>query len=927
MSFGLAWVGLLAAAAGSAPQGASADDCSARAQGAGFPRVLRAGLVAPAMLAIVVQDAEVVAGALEPYAARDGDRLDGDWIWRGDQLHGRVTGAHADTLASVRHVQRASCFVGRRLDRRSLDDPAAYRVESEGREPPALRKIWRKSLPFGVSETQEQTESPFQHTLILEFGRRIQPGEVLSLSLPDGLGGVRFENDGRRNRSEAIHVNQHGWRAGDPSKRGFLALWLPGGPDYGMFDLGAALAEAGTRSFEILDASLQPVFRGPIALRKSPRRVDSEGRWDYYESLHDGSAEILYDYDPASSIQPPDAEFWQVREPGETGVPVRKVRLNPSKTYVYELDFSAWRAAPGSYRVHVPGLGTSFPFEIREDAWEDVFRVSMAGLYHQRSGIALDGRYGYTRPRDGHPDDGVLMTASDLPLMIGREGLLGDGPSIEVAGSAEHASGRRAPAVWGGYMDAGDWDRRIQHAFVTHALFDLFELFPDYFSRLSLQLPESRTLLPDPAYRGFDLPDLLDEAVWNLDFFRRLQRADGAVPGGVENRDPIAAPSWLQTGGLFVYQPDAWSSYLYAAMAAKGALVLGAFSEPLASLYRRSALAAWTWAEAHRSDPAPFAQLGDFLRQSYGPDGRAAAEARLAGARGEIDAALRDARSWAGAALFRLTGEGRFLEAFAESSALAGAESPAELRGEQILAHWEFVLAGKRQHPLWRASVDSLVLTARDRYVHPNLEHYAYANLRHNWTLLGWGVGVVPTPDSLVVLRAHVLDPEKRDYRKALVDGLAFVLGGNQANLSLTLGIGDESVAFPLHEDSRRSGVRPPKGITVYGFRSPSRNFSWLFDNPDWSDLYDRFYYDPAAPRDDRRAIYPDKTTWPAWENAFQHPENIESMEYTVHQTIATMAALSGYLSALQGDRAPALPPARYASPVSKRPPAALELR
>ena len=78
MSFGLAWVGLLAAAAWSAPQGASADDCSARAQGAGFPRVLRAGLVAPAMLAVVVQDAEVVAGA------------------------------HADTLASVRHVQRAS---------------------------------------------------------------------------------------------------------------------------------------------------------------------------------------------------------------------------------------------------------------------------------------------------------------------------------------------------------------------------------------------------------------------------------------------------------------------------------------------------------------------------------------------------------------------------------------------------------------------------------------------------------------------------------------------------------------------------------------------------------------------------------------------------------------------------------------------------
>ena len=269
--------------------------------------------------------------------------------------------------------------------------------------------------------------------------------------------------------------------------------------------------------------------------------------------------------------------------------------------------------------------------------------------------------------------------------------------------------------------------------------------------------------------------------------------------------------------------------------------------------------------------------------------------------------------------MLRLTREPRFLKAFEEASALAGASSQ-ELNGDQILAHWEFVLSRQGAAALQKRSRESLVLTARDRYLHPNLERYAYANLRHNWTLIGWGVGVVPTADSLVVVRAHVLDPEQRDYRRALVDGLAFVLGGNQANRSLTVGIGEDAVAWPLHEDSLRSGVPAPKGITVYGFRRPSRNFAWLFDNPIWSNLYDRFNYDPTAPKDDSRSIYPDKTTWPAWENLFQHPENIEAMEYTVQQCMATMAAVSGYLSSLPGDRAPALPAATPPATLPARP-------
>jgi hypothetical protein len=76
-------------------------------------------------------------------------------------------------------------------------------------------------------------------------------------------------------------------------------------------------------------------------------------------------------------------------------------------------------------------------------------------------------------------------------------------------------------------MDAGDWDRRVQHLKSGLLLLELAELFPDYFGSLSLNIPES----------GNGLPDVVNEALWNIDFFRRLQTAAGGIRGGIESSE------------------------------------------------------------------------------------------------------------------------------------------------------------------------------------------------------------------------------------------------------------------------------------------------------------------------------------------------------------------------------------------------------
>ncbi len=64
------------------------------------------------------------------------------------------------------------------------------------------------------------------------------------------------------------------------------------------------------------------------------------------------------------------------------------------------------------------------------------------------------------------------------------------------------------PDAWGGYMDAGDWDRRSLHIRVSYLQLELFEMFPTFFEGVKLGLPR--------AEADNSLPDIVDEALWNL---------------------------------------------------------------------------------------------------------------------------------------------------------------------------------------------------------------------------------------------------------------------------------------------------------------------------------------------------------------------------------------------------------------------------
>ena len=94
-------------------------------------------------------------------------------------------------------------------------------------------------------------------------------------------------------------------------------------------------------------------------------------------------------------------------------------------------------------------------------------------------------------------------------------------------------------------------------------MFDLAEMYPDTFKNWRHNIPESDD----------DLPDLINEALWEVDFLKRMQQADGSVYGGIESASHPrrGEASWQESLPVFAYSRTRSSAYNFAAIAARAA--------------------------------------------------------------------------------------------------------------------------------------------------------------------------------------------------------------------------------------------------------------------------------------------------------------------------------------------------------------------
>ncbi|MFP4056765.1 MAG: glycoside hydrolase family 9 protein [Candidatus Brocadiia bacterium] len=752
------------------------------------PEVVHVGTVAPDVLGLTLRAGHVEYGRQVSYEPQPGDRVDRSghqrWVYREGKYLGSLVGEEG------RIVYTPDRRVGPRLDTAWADRPASYRLVStddpryaDGLRPTAVH---RKSKPSDLARVGPwQFRAPMLHVIYLRLPQPLAEGKSYTLRF-DGaaLPQQSFVWAPRRMRSEAVHVSHLGFRPDDPAKVAFLSCWLGTG--------GGLVYKEGLR-FEVLDAEGDSVFQGAARLAKAA-----------------GEPEDVY-------------------------------KKNYNGTDVYELDFSPL-ARRGTYRVCVEGVGCSYPFVVADDAWRRAFFVSARGFYHQRSGIALGPPHTtFQRPRCFHPEDGLKVYHSTCPLMDSGNGL--NRKDSNFGNLNKGRTDQLVADAWGGLMDAGDWDRRIQHLVVSRLLLELAGLFPDYFADLALNIPESSD----------GLPDVVNEALWNLDGYRRMQTAEGGIRGGIESAEHPrhGEGSWQESLPVMAYAPGIWSSYVYAGVAARAAHWLMPRHHELWDLYQESALRAMRWAEK---------------------------ELEAAGER-QFPIEVRDARNLAAIELYRLTGEARWRDLFLATTFFKEPEAPLwEWRShDQRDAAWVVL---RLQRPGIPDAVKATCLRATRAEADERAAGCARTGFRwtkHAWRPVGWGC--LAAPDAVTLVRAHALTGEPKYLRAAL---LACQAGGgaNPTNVCYTTGLGHRSPRHPLHIDSRITDQPPPAGLTVFGPHDVERA------KGQWGQkLVARF----ASPPPER---------WPtieAWWDVFWYPA---VCEFTVQTPMAANAYVWGYLAA-----------------------------
>jgi len=754
------------------------------------PKVTLICTVAPDVICLKVQSGEAVFGTQHPYEAQPGDRIDNPeqhrWVIRDGKCIGALAGADQKIIRDMDRV------VGPRIDGARLSQADGYRVacaaDPNYAAPVTPTAVHRKSKPTALARTAGWSfDSPVEHTIYLRLPKPLGIGKEYAVTFPEGvLPEQRFTYEPVQLRSEAIHVSHLGFRPDDPAKVGFLSCWMGD---------GGGLKYAEGLPFHVVDeATGNSLADGVLRLAKAAEATDENA-----------------------------------------------YKVNHNKADVWEADFTAL-TRKGTYRLYVEGIGCSYSFPIADDVWRKAFTVSARGFFHQRSGIALGPPYtDYVRPRCFHPDDGVKVYASTAGLMDTGNGL--NGADSNFGNLVKGATDEIVPNAWGGYMDAGDWDRRIQHLVVSRRLLELQEMAPDTFAGFSLNIPES-----DNA-----LPDIVDEALFNLDCYRRMQTPDGGIRGGIESAEHPrqGEGSWQESLKIMAYAPCVWSSYEYAGVAARAARVLEPLDAGLATVYRDSALRAMEWAErelptrADKKDPH----------------------------------AVKDSRNLAAAELYRLTGDERWNRIFLETTVFTDPKADLFVwqDHEQRDAPWVYA---ETDEPGVDATVQA---NCRAAVIREGEARAARADrTAFRWVQYEWrptGAGSLTAPDAVSMIRAHRLTGDSK-YLRAIVLACQTGAGANPVNLCYTTGLGHASPQHPLHIDSQVTGQPPPPGLTIFGPSNPTQM------SQDWAlDFIDRTCYPPSR-------------EWPiieAYFDVFWYPL---MCEFTVQQPMADNAFAWGYLAA-----------------------------
>jgi len=668
------------------------------------------------------------------------------------------------------------------------------------------------------------------HWIYLELPQEMQSGKSYTITLDRVASNVNeytFVFDAKQHRSPTIHVNQIGFVPEAP-KYAYLSHFM------GDFDSAPHLNGAlnlddydGAR-FDLIDVSTnERVYSGTVAFHKSKSNNEFKTSKGF-------------------------------------------AHTNMTLADVWECDFSDF-STPGEYKIVVENMGCSYPFEIGADVYREPYYYTSRAMFTQRQGIIQEIEPDVLYPRDHRTADGLEMRY--YPDLTDEDSFDPDAGEGKVYG------------VWGWYHDAGDWDGYAHHYRVPMTLLALYDLKPENFSDGDVDLKYKVAENEPWIYEHENgIPDVLDEAMWLIKFYKRAKDtlmaqgySDGGVPGYVgvnagHDKDGTL-PSWQDDrvmalkGGKIVTM-----TYRYAACAAWLASCLDKANDgskhPQSSGWIEEAEAAYAWAQSQNKD-------GD----------------------SEVNRAMMEAS----AALYRYTADTVYQNNFKISKNNNNRFGNAPLWYNLQSWHFaalNFAMISDDQPGLDSGLKQNCINAIKNRADIETVNTAASRSFRYGADNdIAFILGVFSTPKIFLSAAAYELTG-KQKYLDACYTTCDYTLGGNQMDMVKISGVGENPEQQPFHIDSwclydYDSQVFTNPILPGYVPYEMHRNGDWMSGDKGeigngWSWVGDEDF--------SRSTAYPHINDFPDGEARFWNRNSIAGSEWTVHQTLCQAIFAYGYL-------------------------------
>jgi len=469
------------------------------------------------------------------------------------------------------------------------------------------------------------------------------------------------------------------------------------------------------------------------------------------------------------------------------------VRDAGSGEYCYTIDFSGFKTPGKGYRLYC-GDEFSLPFDIDTDIYSEMKYDALKYFYHARSGTEIEMPYceenQWARPA-GHTED-----------------------TAEIFSSGEYTGPETIDATGGMYTEGNNGKSMINAGLSVWTLQNQYEFavktgYNKDFDDKTLNIPES----------GNKIPDILDEARWEMEWMLNMQIPEGNDKAGmaihkVSSNNSIFSLTSNDLERRLFYAPTTAATLNLSACAAQAARLWKDLDKNFSDKCLLAAETAWA---AAKKDP-------DIICINTGYDG---------------DENFKDEFYWAACELYLTTKKTLYLEDMKSSEYYCKAPYAKTSEKEEIftspghstratLGTLSLALLAKDEFP---QAVEEIIKTA-DYFLYIR-DYEAYrVTLPVSEYIIEYGgvreiiMGYPPFSNQTIlenaILMAYAYDKKKdTTYLSALRDSLDYIVGRNPILKCYVTGYGANPAKYPYHmffaNIFKPASPTVPKGFVVSG--------------------------------------------------------------------------------------------------------------